>query len=145
MFGQEEITPAILRAKPDVVIFPSLSNDTRQLLPGVEAREKRVIVIDVAVTSLGMLDARADQKVKKYRDRLDATFRRRGWVPEFYGAVYGVRGYARPDDGLRTALGGSNAAWRAHLVEGAQLSLRCSWELWLQRLRARYRPRAGGL
>ena len=80
--------------RPDIVLIFRVRGD-RQLpeafVPLGKGDDKRILILEISYTALGLMNARVEDKRRKYEDTLNGL-RNDGWEPELYILVLGTLG-----------------------------------------------------
>ena len=79
---------------PDIVLIFRVRGDKKlpeAFVPLGKGDDKRILILEISYTALGLMNARAEDKRRKYEDTLKGL-RDDGWEPELYTLVLGTLG-----------------------------------------------------
>eukprot|EP00959_Pyramimonas_sp_CCMP1952_P087207 1824443-Pyramimonas_sp.AAC.1 len=90
----KQITDRRMVRRPDIVLIFRVRGDEK--LPAVfvplrKGDDRRILILEISYTALGLMGARTEDKRKKYEDTLKGL-REDGWEPELYTLVLGTLG-----------------------------------------------------
>ena len=80
--------------RPDIVLIFRIRGDKKlpeAFVPMAKGDDKRILILEISYTALGLMNARVEDKRKKYGDTLSGL-RNDGWEPELYTLVLGTLG-----------------------------------------------------
>eukprot|EP00959_Pyramimonas_sp_CCMP1952_P129868 2715999-Pyramimonas_sp.AAC.1 len=83
--------PMLLRWDEEIRGDKKLPTVFVPLSPLGKGDDKRILILEISYTALGLMNARTEDKRRKYEDTLKGL-REDGWEPELYTLVLGTLG-----------------------------------------------------
>ena len=90
----KQITDRRAVRRPDIVLIFRIRGDKKLpevVVPLGKGDDKRILILEISYTALGLMNARTEDKRRKYEDTLKGL-REDGWEPELYTLVLGTLG-----------------------------------------------------